>query len=120
MSARPAARVLLLAASTALFAASAQAQTYKCRNAAGKVTYTSQECRNLGLRDAGEVADKLNVTPAVRPNYPQWNKPEDSPPAEEAKAEPPKKAPERRCFTVKNAKGGTSTRCNDAPDEKTD
>lgn len=103
----------------ALFcAAAAHAQTYKCRNAAGKVTYSGQPCRDIGLRDAGEVADKVNVTPAVRPNYPAWNKPqEDAPAAQEKKAEPPK-APERRCFTVKNAKGGSSTFCNDAPEDE--
>jgi hypothetical protein len=105
-----------LAVLAVLCAASAQAQTYKCRDAAGKITYSSQECRNLGLRDAGEVADKMNITPAVRPNYPSWNKPQDDSAAEEEKKEPPK-APERRCFTTRNAKGGTSTRCNDTPDD---
>lgn len=116
MSAAAALRCFLFAALAGWLAGAAQAQTYKCRNAAGKITYAGQECKQIGLRDAGEVADKINVTPAVRQNYPNWSKPQEATAAEEKKAEPPK-APERRCFTVKNAKGGSSTRCNDGPEE---
>ena len=88
---------------------------HKCKNAAGKITYTSQECKQLGLVDAGEVTGKISVTPAVQQNYPKWDKPAPPPPAE--KAEAPKE-PERRCFSSKNAKGGSSsTRCNDTPEE---
>src|SRR5207249_6564522 len=31
------------------------AQTFKCTNAAGKITYSGTKCNELGLKDAGEV-----------------------------------------------------------------
>jgi Domain of unknown function (DUF4124) len=109
---RPAAGALLLA----LCAAAPADQLYKCKDAAGRITYTSTECARLGLQSAGEIREQLNVTPALKfklpPPAPQ-QKPAAAPaqPAAQAAEE---KAPERRCFTVKTAKG-TATRCNDKP-----
>lgn len=100
------------------------AQTFKCRDAAGRTTYSGRACNELGLKDAGEVPDRLNTSPALRvPDRPQGApapKPEaQAKPAETPEADKSKSAePERRCFTVKTAKGNV-TRCNDTPtDEK--
>ena len=96
----------------------AAAQTFKCTDVGGKVTYGNLPCSELGLKDAGEVRDRLQITPAFQPPPPP---PEEKPPRTAAKpaAEPPKE-PERRCFTVTTANGTKVTRCNDKPDEKAD
>lgn len=102
------------------------AQTYKCTDANGRITYSGKKCSELGLKDAGEVKDRLNVNPAYQPTpsaqgerprppsapaaTPETRAPEAPAAAEESAA------PERRCFTVKTAKGNV-TRCNDAPVE---
>jgi hypothetical protein len=122
---------MILAASALLWSAGAAAQTYKCANAAGKVTYSSTQCSDLGLKDAGEVRNQLNVSPAqkVAPIRPApAPQPAQAPKPAPAAAAP--KVPDdlppgtiidqgrddgKRCFTVKTAKG-TSTRCNDSPD----
>jgi hypothetical protein len=79
------------------------------------------KCSELGLKDAGEVKDRLNVNPAYRPPAPAIVSPPPAPAAKAqnteitpAAAEPAD--PERRCFTVRTAKGNV-TRCNDKPDE---
>jgi hypothetical protein len=115
---------LILAASALLLSGELAAQTFKCTNAAGKITYSGTNCRELGLKDAGEVKDRLNVNPAYRPPAPVIGSPRSSAPAAAAEAantgapaaaaEPAD--PERRCFTVHTAKGNI-TRCNDKPDE---
>ncbi len=106
----------LISALALLLCQEAAAQTFKCTNAAGKVTYSSSRCAELGLKDAGEVQDRIQVTPAppaqtvgsppARRTGPQSAE-EPAKPA--AAAEP--ETPERRCFTTK-----TGTRCNDKPD----
>ncbi len=115
-------------------------ELYKCKNAAGKITYSGQECSQIGLTSAGEVKGKTNITPALKFPAPpieargtagQASKPAPGGPATggsgtaaaaAAPAAQPVAAgeedPNRRCFSVKTAKG-TSTRCNDTP-EKTD
>ena len=113
---------LVLAASALLLSGELAAQTFKCTDAAGKITYSGIKCSELGLKDAGEVKDRVNVNPAYRPPAraiapppspaPAANAPNTETPA--AGAEPA--APERRCFTVHTAKGNV-TRCNDKPDE---
>ena len=102
----------------ALAAAQAGAQqVYKCQDAAGKVTYANHACADLGMRSAGEVKDSINVAPAYkappRPAVPAKPAPaaQTAPPKAEPAAEP-----ERRCFTVKTAKG-VVTRCNDKPED---
>ncbi len=114
----PFAKLCLAASAAALCAQAAAQDMHKCKDAAGKITYTGSECQLLGLTPAGEVAGRANVTPALK--FPP------QPPAAPAAAAPPAPAqapdssdsaasqdPARRCFTVKTAKG-TSTRCNDA------
>jgi len=114
-----------------LFSAGAAAQTtYKCKDKAGKVTYTSTECSLIGLIPAGEVADRLNTSPAYKPP-PQAVKPAESkgrttwtPPPNPSAAMGAKPAakgeeeadPNRRCFRVKTATG-YATRCNEKPTE---
>ena len=113
---------LILAASALLLSGELAAQTFKCTDAAGKITYSGMKCSELGLKDAGEVQDRLNVNPAYQPPAraiasppspaPAANAPSTETPA--AGAEPA--TPERRCFTVATAKGKV-TRCNNKPDE---
>ena len=124
---------IVLASSALLLPAGAAAQTYKCANAAGKITYSSSPCSDLGLKDAGEVRNQLNVSPAqkVAPMSPPPAQPAKPAPAAQATPKPaaakvPADLPPdtiidegrsdgKRCFTVKTAKG-TATRCNDSPD----
>ena len=48
----------------ALLAANAAAQTtYKCTDAQGRVTYSSEACDKLGLKDAGKMADRVTTMP---------------------------------------------------------
>src|SRR5215470_17017611 len=98
------------------------AQTYKCTDANGKITYSGKKCSDLGLKDAGEVKDQIQTTPAYRPpprTEGTWTPPPVSAPAAQAPAPEPAPAqasdvPARRCFTVSTPKGNV-TRCNDAP-----
>jgi hypothetical protein len=115
---------VILAGSALLLSGELAAQTFKCTNAAGKITYSGTNCSERGLKDAGEVKDRLNVNPAYRPPAPEIRSPRSSAPAaasEAPKTDAPAAAaesanPERRCFTVHTAKGNI-TRCNDKPDE---
>jgi len=96
-----------------LFSADATPQTYKCVNDAGKITYSSASCANLGLKDAGDVKQQINVAPAQRvaPVAPPARNP-PAPAAARSEEAPKADAPktERRCFTTK-----TGTRCNEGP-----
>jgi hypothetical protein len=110
---------VFIAAAVVLVATPAGAQqVYKCQDAAGKVTYASNPCADLGMRSAGEVKESINVAPAQkvppRPAAPPATSAQSAPPEAEKAAEP-----ERRCFRVKTAKG-FATRCNDKPDETDD
>lgn len=123
---------IAVAACALLWSASGAAQTYKCADAAGKITYSSSPCGELGMKDAGEVRNQINIAPAqkVAPMQPAPAPAARPAPAAAAKApaksEPPADMPAdtlvdqgredgKRCFTVKTAKG-TATRCNDKPD----
>jgi hypothetical protein len=110
------------------------AQTYKCTDANGKITYSGKKCTDLGLKAAGEVKDQIQTAPAYRPapattgartsegtrtSEGARRSPPASAPAAQAPAPEPAAAaesddPARRCFTVKTAKGN-ATRCNDTP-----
>jgi hypothetical protein len=108
---------ILAAIPALLLCHGAMAQPFKCLDASGKITYSSMSCSDLGLKDAGEVKDRVQVTPALRaPARPPARAAQDESTAKPAAAEEAAK-PERRCFTVRNAKGATVTRCNDKPDE---
>ena len=112
---------LVLALSALLVSGELAAQIFKCTNAAGKITYSGTKCSELGLKDAGEVKDRLNVNPVYRPPARAIESPPSPAPAAKAPntempaaaAEPAK---ERRCFTIHTAKGNV-TRCNENPDE---
>jgi hypothetical protein len=98
-----------------VFAGAAGAQgLYKCKDAAGKITYAGRECALLGLQSAGEIRDSMSNSPA--PDFPKA-KPDAPAPAGQAavpaKADEKKDEDDRRCF--KTAKG---YRCNEKPDEK--
>jgi hypothetical protein len=105
---------LALAGCALLLPAVAGAQTYKCVDAAGK--------------DAGEVRNKINISPAQKVARPA-PAPAPAPAPKKAPAPAAAKAPAlppdtivdegrtdgKRCFTVKTAKG-VATRCNDKPE----
>lgn len=118
---------ILLALVMSGFCATAAAQgMYKCKDAAGKITYAGNECHLLGLTPAGEVKGQANVAPAqkVPPQQPRAAPAAPSAPPVDRSGEQSSEAkadPERRCFAVKTAKG-TTTRCNDGSgkDEKAD
>ena len=91
--------------------------TLKCRDKAGKITYSSEPCESLGLKNEGEVPNRVSVTPATKapprtaasapPLAPERKveaAPTLPPPAVDAEAE-------RRCFKTANG-----TRCNDVPE----
>lgn len=115
-------RTVRLLALPFLFAACGAAAQgmYKCKDAAGKITYSGHECHLLGLQPAGEVADRMNTAPAYKapPQRPAPVQRAPAPMAQPAPAAPKEDAPNpnRRCFTIKTAKG-VSTRCNDKPEE---
>lgn len=99
----------------------AGAQMYKCKDAAGRITYSSQDCAAIGLISAGEVQEKVNVAPAFKPPPQPKPSPSQAPkpapkPAPMAAEPEKKKEPERRCFVVQTPKGPV-TRCNDKPEE---
>jgi hypothetical protein len=112
---------LLMAAVALLLSGELASQTFKCVNPDGKITYSGTKCGDLGLKDAGEVKDRVNVSPAYKP--PPGAVESRPSPAAAAKAPNPEipapteepANPERRCFTVKTPKGNV-TRCNDKPD----
>jgi hypothetical protein len=107
----------LILGAFALLPCTLAAQTFKCVDAYGKVTYSERKCSDLGLKEAGEVKDQIQTAPAYRPP-PRSEQPQ--PPAAAAPPPPPppqpaeEAAPARRCFTVNTPKG-TVTRCNDTP-----
>ncbi len=80
---------LLAASLLALLPFCAAAQTYKCKDQAGAITYSNEACEKQGLKDAGKVRERLttmqNEPLPVRKLSP---KPE--------KAEPEKKDSEKR------------------------
>jgi hypothetical protein len=112
---------LTLGVSALLLSGELAAQTFKCTNADGKITYSGKKCSDLGLKDAGEVKDRLNVNPAfVPPVQRSASPPSPAPAPAPQSAETPAVAAdpagaERRCFVVKTAKGNV-TRCNDQPE----
>ena len=116
---------IVLAALVSL-APAAWAQTVKCLDKTGKVTYTNVKCSDLGLKEAGEVPDRINTSPAYQPTEQaetrqQRSSPPPAPPAEAAKpAAPPAAAPKdanqvdkQRCF-----KTPQGFRCNEGDNEK--
>jgi hypothetical protein len=112
--------VKLLPAILALpfLAQAAGPQLFKCKDAAGSITYAGRECSELGLGSAGEIKDRSTVAPALKVPA----APAPVPDAADSVAVPPSQSregasatPARRCFTVKTAKG-TVERCNDVPE----
>ena len=112
---------LLAAFLLSLLCTAAAAQgMYKCKDPAGKITYAGKECRLIGLTDAGEVTGRASVTPAIKPaaaSAAQAGAPAKAPATASQGAAKAPVPPERRCFTVKTAKG-TATRCNDKPEDE--
>jgi len=115
-------RILLPALALAI-GTEAGAQMYKCKDAAGRITYSSQDCAAIGLISVGEVQEKVNVAPAYKappapkPLPPTQARPAPKPSPAPMAADAEKKEPERRCFVIQTPKGAV-TRCNDVPEEK--
>lgn len=109
----------LLALMSLCFGVEVAAQElFKCKSATGKITYSSQSCKEIGLSSAGEIKGEVSVQPAFKPPPPTKPSPPRAAVEAPAAANPPEEAakPARRCFTIKTAKG-TATRCNDDPQE---
>jgi hypothetical protein len=124
---------ILIAAAALSFGTGAAAQgMYKCKDAAGKITYAGNECHLLGLMPAGEVSGRASVAPGEKFTNQQRAAPAVQP-APAASPPPPAAVQgadagdkstdgDKRCFTrqVKTAKGFATVRnCNDKPDEET-
>jgi hypothetical protein len=109
---------LMLAVWALLLSGELAAQPFKCTDAAGKITYSGTQCSELGLKDAGEVKDRINVNPAQRPPAapPSSRSAAKAPNTETPAASADPAKAERRCFTFRTAKGNV-TRCNDKADE---
>ena len=117
----------IVGAVTLLVPCALAAQTFKCVDTNGKITYSGKKCSDLGLKDAGEVKDRLNINPAL-PTGSSGGSSEgrpaarSAPPAAAPKTQPPEAPlpveepsnPQRRCFTISTPKG-PATRCNDTP-----
>ena len=100
-----------------LCAQAAAPQMFKCKDAAGRITYAGKECSELGLSSAGEIKDRTSVTPALKvpaapPAVPDAADKVAAPPSQSSEGAPA--ITPNRCFTVKTAKG-TVERCNDVP-----
>jgi len=111
-------RFLLTAILLAAPLAAGAQNALKCRDAPGKITYSSEPCESLGLKNEGEVPNRVTVAPATKvpPRAAPPAAPVQAPAA--APAVPPKaeaESDERRCF--KTAGG---TRCNDVPGSGSD
>ena len=57
--------IALLAA--AGFSCADAAEANKCKDAAGRITYSSEPCEKEGLQPAGQVRDRVMVVPAYKP-----------------------------------------------------
>jgi len=100
------------------------AQTYKCVDAKGKVTYTGSKCADLKLKDGGEVKERIQYGPGDRAAANAANAPAKppapntvqgtpgAPPAPPAASSAKAEGEDRRCF--KTAKG---MRCGDKQED---
>ncbi|MGE5639523.1 MAG: DUF4124 domain-containing protein [Clostridia bacterium] len=52
---------LIAASLLAVLPLCASAQTYKCKDGAGAVTYSNEACEKQGLKDAGKVRERLTT-----------------------------------------------------------
>ena len=43
------------------------ADYYKCKNSAGRITYSNETCEKQGLQPAGAIKDRVMVVPAYQP-----------------------------------------------------
>ncbi len=80
---------------------------FKCKDAAGKLTYSSEECGKIGLDAAGAVKERVIVQ--------ETRKPKPLPPMQRDLAYPPEPEadkPKQKCFFVQTP-WGTSRRCMD-------
>src|SRR5438105_4846277 len=50
-----------------LASAPAHAETYKCTDKRGAITYSNEKCEKQGLQDAGPVRERLTTMPETSP-----------------------------------------------------
>lgn len=75
----------------------AAAQTYKCTDPRGAVTYSNESCEKQGLKDAGKVRERLTTMKSdlpVRKLSPK-KEPEKEPGKKEAEKKETEKGPAR-------------------------
>ena len=52
----------------------AQTTMYKCTDAQRRITYSSDPCEKLGLKDAGPIPDRVTSMPSTEPPKPATRK----------------------------------------------
>ena len=83
--------LLAFGLSDAIAAEPHKSETYKCRDRAGKITYSNSTCESQGLKSAGPVRDRTTVIPgAARPS----EKKRAEPARDRSRAAPPAERPE--------------------------
>ena len=83
---------------------------FKCKDAAGKITYSSEDCGKIGLTPAGGVKDRVIVQETRKPKgMPAL------PPDLEHPPEPEADKPKQKCFLVQTP-WGTKRQCVDVHD----
>jgi hypothetical protein len=73
----------------ALLPVCAAAQTYKCKDQGGAITYSNEACEKQGLKDAGKVRERLTTM--------------QNEPLPVKKLSPPKEPPEKNAAEKKDA-----------------
>ena len=80
---------------------------FKCKDAAGKITYSSEDCGKIGLDSAGGVKDRVITQTTRKPQGMPALPPDlENPPPKEADA------PKQKCFLIQTP-FGTRRQCVD-------
>ena len=82
-----------LAALLLLVPLAAAAQTYKCTDSRGALTYSNESCEKQGLKDAGKVRERLTTMKSDLPV--RKLSPKSEPEKEPDRKEPEKKEAEK-------------------------
>jgi hypothetical protein len=76
-------------------------ETYKCRDRAGRITYSNSACEKQGLKSAGPVRDRTTVVPAQSfPSEKRRAEPARQPPRSAPTVERPRKSDELQAINA--------------------